>query len=403
LRTGERKVLVDGGSDARYVPTGHIVYALGSTVYGILFDPKKMQVIGGPVPLIEGVLRSPQVNTAATFFSFSNNGSLVYIFGGRLLRLVRNLTLVDLNGVKKPLAISNGDYFSPRISPDGRQLAIHNGGGGGDEDAIVWIYELSGAASMRRLTFGGSSRSPVWTRDGQRIIFGSNREGDQSLFWQRVDGTGSVERLTMAEKGAFHNPESLSPDGKVLLFTVDNGTYARGIWMLRMDGDRKPQPLIEDRNGNQDNPVFSPDGHWIAYQSNENGQIKIFVQPFPTNGTKYQITSGSDGGRMPVWSPNGKQIFYFQGATVASVTGRIVSVDVRTQPNFTFSKATSLPIEGIALQSVGPVSRSYDVMPNGKQFIVMLPSQTASGDQSDSQVNVVLNWFEELKQRVPAQ
>jgi eukaryotic-like serine/threonine-protein kinase len=386
LKSGDRKVLLEGGSDARYLPTGHIVYALGSTLLAVPFDVKNLQVTGGPVPVIEGVRRVQPGTSAAAAFSFSNNGSLVYVPGVGIEQ--RAVALVDRAGVRKLLNIPSGLHDHARISPNGKQLALHTSDG---KENIVSIYDLNGTVPMRRLTFGGGNDKPIWTTDGQRIVFTSDREGDRGLFWQPADGNGPAERLTKAEQGTGLQSEAWTPDGKTLIFSVARG----GDWRLStlaLGADQKPKPLIA---GWAANSSISPDGRWLAYISNETGQQEIYVQSFPPTGAKYQVSTS--GGRNPLWSPDGKQLFYLQSE--AAGTMQIVSVDVQTQSSFMMGKTTPLPIKGI-IGAIGP--RSFDITPDGKYFVVMLPKFQAEPDKPPpEQINIVLNWFSELQQRVP--
>ena len=395
LKSGERKVLIDGGSDARYVPTGHIVYALDSHLLAIPFDEKGLKRAGVPAPILENVMRSGPANTGAALFSFSNNGSMAYFVGSQQ-RSVARLAFTDGVGAKKFLPFPAGFYSNPRISPDGKQLvaAVQ------EESGNLWIYDLSGAASRRRLTFGGSNNFPIWTRDGQRIIYSSNRDGGGAIYWQRADGNGPAERLT-EPKQRIVVASSLSQDGKTLAFN-DNGGDP-DIWMLHLDGDRKPQPLIEAKGSVQWRGSFSPDGRWIAYASDESKRQQIYVQPFPPTGAKWQITT--NGGDSPLWSPDGKKLFYLEAQTgiyaqpgPAGSLYRLISVDVVTQAGFAFSNPTPL-VEGM-LMTDGP--RPYDITPDGKQFVAVFPASDAtSGEPSHPEIRVTLNWFTELQRRVP--
>jgi len=394
LKTGERKTLFTGGSDARYVPTGHIVYALGGNLFAYAFDAPKLKLTNGPIPILQGVLRSVPNLTAATFFSSSNNGYLAYVPGSPLSSDAL-LALIDRAGSKKPLPLMPGKYSVPRISPDGKQAAIEVDDG---KEVFIGIYNISGTQAIRRLTFGGHNTNPLWTHDGQRIIFQSDREGDGGLFWQRADGRGSAERLTRPEKGVLHVADAASPDGKVVMVTA-GGAANNGIWALSMD-DRKLKPIIpKPQKGAVVGAVFSPDGRWLAYQSNEStsgGPPQIYVQPFPPTGSQYKITQ-TGANTYPVWSPDAKQIFYLSTQPTREV--RINSVDVRTQPSIEFGKPVSLPIEVNGPRSQG---RPYDILPNGSQFIGTLPpDQAQSGDRPPSQINTVQNWFSELKKQVP--
>jgi serine/threonine-protein kinase len=388
LKSGRRKVLMEeSGSDARYVPTGHIVYALAATLLAVPFDLKDLKITGGPVPVLEGVRRAG-VGTGAANFSTSADGSLAYIPGGvPNVAGARTLALVDRNGVRKSLPVPPANYFSPRISPNGKQLAVSTDDG---KEAAVSVYDLSGSTSMRRLTFGGANRFPIWTYDGQRIIFQSDREKDLGLFWQRADGNGTAERLTRPEGQTSHIPDSF-PDGKTLIFSVLGADGS--IWKTSPDRESKAKVLIDAPSTNQFSSSVSPDGHWIAYISAESGQANIYVQPLPPTGAKFQITTG--GGLFPMWSPDGKQIFYVINR---GPFGDMWSLDVQTKPTFTFGKPTSLPIKSFPMNGGQGNPRGFDIAPDGKQFVIMQVAGEAAAEPSQ-QILVTLHWFEELKQR----
>jgi Tol biopolymer transport system component len=284
-------------------------------------------------------------------------------------------------------------YFQPRISPNGKQLVVGTDDG---KEAAVWVYDLSGATSIRKLTFGGANKFPLWSRDGQRVVFLSDKDGDSSLFWQRADGSGSAELLTKLEQkqSTEYTPDSWSMDGKTLIFSSLGGDTS--IWSVATERDAKPKVLIDVLSKRDQDASISPDGRWIVYDSGENGQPQIYVQPFPPTGAKYQITTMP--GIFPIWSPDGKQIFFL--LNTAGVA-RIFSVDVQTQPSFVFGKPAPLPIEGILSNGRQGAPRAYDITPDGKQFLVMLPPSEveAGGIRQAQQINITLNWFEELKQR----
>ena len=390
LSSGERKVVFRGGSDARYASTGHLVYALGPNVLAIPFDLKAQQVHGGPVPILEGIMRSSNGSTDAADFALSEMGSLAYIPGtaglGGVSSTQQIVALADRSGKVRPLELPPQSFVHPRISPDGKYLAVATDETG---EATIWIYDLHGGSSLRRLTIGNRNMFPIWTPDSRYVTFQSDREGDRGIFKQAADGSGSAQRLTKAEQGSQHEPESWNPDGKTL--TLDHSQAGQHVWALS-EGDPKPKPLIEVGTSIQKHSAFSPDGHWLAYMSQETGTTQVFVQPFPLTGAKYQISIG--GGRAPLWSPDGKQLFYHD-----TRNNRLVAVDVRTQPSFSFGKPVTFPIEG----TIHPqAQRNYDITPDGKQFVVILPaSSQTGGSRSAPQINIVVNWVEELKQRVP--
>jgi Tol biopolymer transport system component len=198
-------------------------------LFAVPFDVKRLEVTGGPVPIVEGVSRSAAAGTGGAQFSASNTGSLVYIPGPVSTSASQwNLAMADRKGGVEPLKVPPGMYQFPRISPDGKQVAYETADG---KEAVVWIYVLSGTSSPRRLTFGGNNRFPIWSPDGQRVAFQSDREGDLGIFWQRADGNGAAERLTKPDKGTSHVPESWSPKGDPILVGVKTGPES-SLWTL---------------------------------------------------------------------------------------------------------------------------------------------------------------------------
>jgi serine/threonine-protein kinase len=389
LKSSEPKVLVEGGSAGRYVPTGQLVYMLGGTLFAVPFDLQRLEVTGGPMPAIEGVLRSTLSFYA--HFQFSNNGTLVYLPGPvTAIENQRTIGLLDRNGEVKGLGLMPGNYGFPRISPNGKRVAFEIDDG---KEASIWIYDLSGASSMRKLTFTGANRFPIWSADGEHIAFQSDREGDKGIFWQRADGTGTADRLTKPDKDVEHIPDAWSPDGQKLSFTAVKGDDA-AVWIFSRQ-DKKSTVFAEAPGAFIANSVFSPNGKWLAYQSSETKSSEIFVQPFPATGTKYQITKAA-GSHHPLWSPDGKEVFFIPGPTQLS------KLSITTEPSFSFGDPVSVPNGGFVEE--GPVStRPYDITPDGKRLIgVIFGGQNSTGTPAQPQIHVVLNWFEELKQRVAA-
>ena len=402
LASKERRVVFHGGSDAHYVPTGHIVYALGQNLMALPFDLKKLQPKGGSIPLVQGVMRpvSGPNQTGVAQFAFANNGTLIYIPARTDIELSRTvLALVDrATGKSEVLPLPETSYSFPQISPDGKKVAVTTNDG---QQSVISIYELSGGATLRRLTFGGSNSNPVWSRpDGRYVIFTSDRDGNKRLFRQREDGIGQAEPLTMGEKDAVPLAESVDPSGKVLAFTIRRGENGSGaIWLLPLEGDRKATLFSDERNGagvgSQAHAAFSPDGRWLAYTSNEERGTgpRVFVRSYPT-GSKYQITMES--GIYPLWSPTGKQQLFY-------MWDKLYAVDIRTETSFSAGKPSTLPFAGIIQRPRS--QRNYDITPDGKQFLVVLPASAQEQTNLSfrpPQINVVLNWFRELQERVPA-
>ena len=239
---------------------------------------------------------------ASAQFAISDSGSLVYVPGPASAGQ-HDVVLFDRKGGAEPLKLPPGEYDFPRVSPDGKRIAFETNDG---KEAVVSIYELSGASSVRRLTFGGNNRFPIWSADGRRVAFQSDREGDPAVFWQPADG-GTAERLTTPEPGTSHVPESWSPDGQVLLFSATKD-FVSSLWTLSLR-DRKATPFGDVKGSSlPTNAMFSPDGRWVAYQIGEPERAEgtTYVQPFPPTGTKYQIARGG----RPLWSRDGKELFF---------------------------------------------------------------------------------------------
>jgi Tol biopolymer transport system component len=294
---------------------------------------------------------------------------------------------VNRNGAEQPLAAPAHTYLAPRLSPDGRRVAV----GITESESQIWLYDLR--ERLTRFTFDGNYNPlSVWTSDGKGIAFESNKEGPLNLFWQLADGSGGLERLTNSEY--VQAPMSWSPNGQLLAFIEINPTTGYDIWVLRMDNPsagsgqvRKAQPFLRTRF-DETSPRFSPDGRWLAYISNESGRNEIYVQPYPGPGMKWQIST--EGGTEPAWNPNGRELFYRSG-------DKMMAVDIVTQPGFAAGTPRML-FEGRYEPAPVPIA-NYDVSSDGQRFLMLKPVEQA---QAPTQINVVLNWFEELKQKVPA-
>jgi len=388
LKSGERHTLVEGGSDARYLPTGHIVYALGGRLFAIAFDPQRLTVKGDAVAVVEGVSRNTGGLTGAASFSVSGNGSLVYVPGPVSAWALLDIGLMDRKGTMEPLKLPPGEYAWPRVSPDGRRIALVNDD---DTPAAVWIYNLSGRSAIQRLTSDGNNRFPIWTSDSARVAFQSDRDGDSAIFWQPIDG-GTAERLTRPERGESHAPESWSPHGDRFLFSVTKGSDV-SLWTFSLR-DRKATPFGDVHSEDPTNAVFSPDGKWVAYASTQRGRSTLYVQPFPANGTKYQLfAKGSDSPHHPRWSPGGKELFYDP-----RVSG-FEAVSVTTHPAFAFGNAVAVP--KLFLMAGETFRTPYDIAPDGRLVGRITAGHAQYVRSPADQIDVVLNWTEELKRLVP--
>jgi len=382
LQSGARTTLVSGGSDARYVPTGHLVYAISGVIFAVPFDVRRLRVVGERVPIVEGVSRGGA--SAAAQFSFSNNGSLAFVPGPVSTR-DRSLALIDRKGAIEPLKLQGALFESPRVSPDGTRVAVGIDDG---KAANVWIYDLAGTTALRQLTFDGRNRFPVWSADGQRIVFQSDREGDGAIFWQRADGSGQAERLTKADSGTTQVPWSWSADGQRLLFGVMKGSSS-SLWMFSA-ADKGIAPF-RGVSSDVTDAAFSPDGRWVAYARLAAARGQVFVEPFPSTGAKYLVAEGAH----PAWSRNGTELFFSSAGS-----GVVEMVKIRTQPSIAFSDRVSVP--GLASLTGGlRTNRNFDVTPDGTRFInVLTAAQEFAAASTAPQIQVVLNWFEELRARV---
>jgi len=394
LADGTRRVLIEG-ADARYLPSGHLVYAAAGTVFVVSFDAASLTVTGTPVPAIVGVRRATGLPTGTSQFAVSTTGTLVYVPGPASASATTRGLLIS-NGDREPvsLKIPPGAYTHPRAARDGKTIAVGRSDGSSSD---IWTYDLSGTTEIKRLTFDGKSRFPVWSGDSRRVTFQSARDGDRGIFWQVADGSSTAERLTTAAADEEHVPESWSRDGTTLLFSVVKGA-TQALWVFTPEG-RKTVPFGRLESSASLSATFSPDGRWVAYSSTQPGgglisaNRGIYVEPFPPTGEKHQVPEVAIDFH-PVWSPDGKNIFF-----VPMAARPTMAVPIATQPSVTFGAAVDLPKvprPGLLATDM----RGYDVLPDGR-FISLTPLSGDVANPSNAEVRVVLNWFEELKRLAP--
>jgi serine/threonine-protein kinase len=393
VRSHERRLILGGASDARLLPTGHLVYARGGIVFAASFDPKSLALTGPGAPVIEGVLRASNGGvTAAAHWSASQTGVLAYVPGPATNAEGLDLGIGTNDQDMKRLGLPDGNYAAPRVSPDGRLVAYTAENNNATD---VWIYDLTHATAPRRLTFGGRNRFPVWSTDGQRIAFQSDREGDAGIFWQRADG-GIVERLTKAETGTVQVPESFSPRDERLVYRIEKGESIT-LWTLSLNNRKSDRFGGIESIAQPTEAVFSPDGRWVAYVTQEHGsRIAIYAQPYPATGAKYQIptTMPGDGStRHPVWSRDGSALFYSSGA------GLLATVHVTAGSTLGFGTPTVAPPTSTRIGNAR--LRNFDLMPDGRTIVSVVNSSGGQTPPALAQIDVVLNWFDELKARVP--
>lgn len=338
------------------------------------FNSSRLELAGTPAPVLEGVRES---TLGAAQYSLSETGTLVYVPGG-FQHYQSRMIWVDRAGKETPIAAPAHSYSFPRISKDGRRVAVTIA----DNDTQVWLYDLTRDALSRATSGGTISANPAWSADSKRFAFYSDRAGPPNLFAQAADGSGSAERLT---RGPFISvASSWSPNGQTIAYIEPNPETGLDIWTVGV-ADQKPRPFLKTQY-NETSPKFSPDGHWLAYASDESGRFEIYVQPFPGPGGKWQIST--EGGTEPAWNPAGRELFYRVG-------NRIMATAITLQPEISAGKPAML-FEGPWLPS--PLSLpNYDVSPDGRRFLML---KAVDEDQDTHQIVVVQNWLEELKQRM---
>lgn len=390
LKTGARKTLAEDAIGARYLPTGHLVYASGGVLFAAPFDPRRLEMTASPVGILEGVRVG---NSGAGQYAFSDSGTLVYLPGpvGTGDDGESVLALVDRRGGVERLKLTPAAMGFPRASRDGKRIAYQIDDG---KEVAIWLLELAGSSAPRRLTLPGSgnNRFPIWSADGERVAFQSDREGDLGIWWQRADGSAAAVRLTKPSEGVEHFPDSWSPDGRTLSFTEQKKTVSE-IWTFSFQ-DRKATQFAAMPGAWLGRSDFSPDGKWVAYQFNPlGGSSRIYVRPFPTAATAYIAPADGDT-HHPVWSPDGKELFYVAGPSQAG------SMTFTAKPEVSFGTPVRAPKAGFATLS-GVGIRTFDVLPDGKHFIGVVPvGEVGKETQSSQQILVVLNWFEDLKRRM---
>jgi dipeptidyl aminopeptidase/acylaminoacyl peptidase len=334
---------------------------------------------------------TPASVPATAHFSVSSTGTLVYVPGPASLLGVgaQVLAIFGRNGPGEALKLPAASYSAPRVSPDGKWVAFEIED---ERESNVWVYELAGAGAARRLTFGGKNRAPIWSGDSQWVAFQSDREGDFGIFRQRADGAGPAERLTKTDAAVTHTPQSWSPDGGVILFTVvkDQQSTLSVLTLKERRISAFPTPpsstLVE--------AAFSPDGRWVAYQSRESGVNATYLQPFPPTGAKYLLPRA---GGQPYWSRKGDEI------TVNIGPGLSARVPVTTSPRLDFGPPEEFTRPSRSEPNPNTTRRNVDALPDGRVLgVTSAVPQTPFGSDSTPQIIVVLNWFDEIRQRVPA-
>ena len=369
MQTGQRKTLIEG-VNARFVRPGYLVFSRDATIWAASFDVRTLTLTGSAIPVVEQVRVVPGVGVS--LFTLTDDGTLAYMAGTAVL--TKSIVSLDRRGRATPLTSARASYAEPRVSPDGRRLAVVVASGEGSD---IWVYELDRGTRLR-LTTTGLNRRPIWSPDGKRIAFMVIPNG--GILSRAADGSGENEVLLKEQGQQF--PDSVSPDGLTLIF--NQGFSSRDLWKLPIGG--KPSPLLttpfSERTG-----AISPDGRWLSYVSDQSRRDEVYLRPYPDPGGTVAVST--NGGTQSVWSRDGRELFYRAGDS-------LMAIPIQNQP---FQTGTPVPLFPLERRLYGDDLNvpGYDVFPDGKRFVAVLNDQPTTGEE----IRVVLNWVEELKARVP--
>lgn len=375
LATGERRVLLQGASMARYSPTGHLVFARGGSLFAVGFDPDTLTTHGTPFTVLQGV--AGDQTTGMAHFSISDDGTLAYIPGSPGANL-RQLVWADRGGNSQPVNIQAAQYNDIRVSPDGSRVALLIGSSGSGD---VWVYDIARETSTR-LTFDTVNASPVWSSDSKSVFYTAIDPAGTKSTVLRKPADGSREAEVVASLASTAYIKAIQPDGSTAIIDYQVNTNRGNIVQLRLEQEGQMSPMVSTQF-HEYGAALSPDGRWMAYQSNESGRPEIYVRDLSEAGGRWQISTA--GGEEPRWSPDAREL-YFRNNDL------FMSVAIQNHP--AFQAATPENLFGGIYNLRSNTSVSYDVDPKGNRFLMIRPA----GDiTAPAQVRVVLNWFDELR------
>ena len=381
LSTGEVRFLALGNapvSVAKYLPTGHLLYSQSGSLWVVPFDLDTLEPTGDPTSVVDRVLERAQLHGVSTYFAVSQSGSLAYLPRSDA-GTSQVLEWIDRVGARSVLLEGREErFFYPRISPDGRRLAVTIEPGNRND---IWIIDTD-RRSRSRFTTDSQSMEPVWTPDGTQIAFSSTRAGSWDLWWKPTDGSGEAELLL--EREGIQFPGSWSPDGSILAFYERKSETGLDLYTLAVDGDRVPVEVVVTP-ANEHSPMFSPDGRWITFVSDETGQEEIYVQPYPGPGRREIVST--DGGREATWSADGRELYYRR-------RDQMLAVSIATEPTLAIGEPRVVFEEPYEYEPGDGIN--YSPVGNGERFVMV-----RGDDVATREIRVVLNWTEELKRLVP--
>ena len=396
LDSGDERVLFSGGSAPRYAPSGHIVYGVDGTLRAVGFDLERLEVTNpNPVPVLDGVSTKAgdAVNFGAVNFDIADDGSLVYLPGTNTNPL-QPLVWVNREGREDLLPLPPRDYSALSLSPNGEEAALQIGG---ENNTGVWVGDLERGA-LRLIADGPAFDGvPLWSPDGGRIAFASNRAGFAEVLWTAADGSGDAEVLTSFDGEVLQAwPFDWSPGGDGLLVVVDAGT-GLDIATVSLDGSGTWEPLIHTE-ADERSPAIAPNGQWIAYESNETGGPQVYLQRYPELGDKRLVSVV--GGMHPIWSSDGRELFYARRVAGGSRADAMMRVTVDLSDRGEAPTVSQPEALFDYRYRADPNLRTYGLSRNGDRFL--MSGSRALEDDTSGQIILVQNWFQELTERVPA-
>jgi eukaryotic-like serine/threonine-protein kinase len=376
FETGQRRTIVNSGSHPRYLASGHLLYSSEGRLFVAPFDVGTLTTRGSSLVAIDGV----GGDLTSAMYDVSSTGTLAYVSGPALVQVAWK----DRHGQTLPLTSQARHYSFPSLSPDGKRFAVTI------TDGFVrnlWVGSVD-HEPLTQLTFGNDDVFAVWTPDGERIAFTSGQGGRYNLFLTASDASGRLKRLTDASSA--QKPTSISPSGNLVLFNENSPSTGLDIWQTSLDRRDTPHPYLQTRF-NESEGMFSPDGQWVAYRSDETGRNEVYVQAYPIPGGKKRVSI--DGGTAPLWNPNGRELIYHTGDALMAVSvsrdGQGLRMDA---PELLFLHQRDRRVPGLGTD--------FSIAPDGQRFLMVDQHGDWPGGLSQN-LNVVLNWFEELKARVP--
>ncbi len=388
LASGERKILVKQGTDAHYVSSGHLVFMRAGVLLAVPFDAERLEVTGAAVPVVDKVLENPRIGAGQ--YAVSKDGLLVYIPGG-VTYGEHELVFVDKAGNVKPLTANKLPYEDFTISPDGKYIAATIEG----PITNTWLHDIA-RDTETRFNFGIENRDPTWTPDGKRIAYSGYKDGKYAVFWKPIDGSAPEEALI--EDGQNVDAWFFTPDGGTLLYARYQFSGEQNIGALPLN-DRQHPHMIFPAKYSVEWAILSPDGKWIAYDSDESGRPEVYVAPYPALEPRERIST--DGGLHPLWARDGRELYYRRGANPEEMEQRflgqktrVMAVTIETKPAFKAGQPRML-FEGPYFESGHDIA----VTPDGKGFVLIRENDTQTGPRG---IEVVVNWPEELRQRARA-